>query len=120
MSFRQLLDAGVIIAGGTDYTSSDSGDPLINFYTAVTRKSPYGVAEEWNGQEKITREEALRMLTLDAAYAAFEEDIKGSIEAGKLADVVVLSQDIMKIDEEEILNTEVLMTILDGKIIYSK
>jgi len=60
------------------------------------------------------------MLTLDAAYAAFEEDIKGSIEAGKLADVVVLSQDIMKIDEEEILNTEVLMTILDGKIIYSK
>ena len=60
------------------------------------------------------------MLTLDAAYAAFEEDIKGSIETGKLADVVVLSQDIMKIDEEEILNTEVLMTILDGKIIYSK
>lgn len=118
--FRQLLDAGVIIAGGTDTPASDDGNPLINFYTAVTRKSPYGVPEEWYGKEKITREEALRMLTIDAAYAAFEEDIKGSIEAGKLADAVVLSQDIMKIDEEEILNTEVLMTILDGKIIYSK
>lgn len=71
-------------------------------------------------RKKSQGKKALRMLTLDAAYAAFEEDIKGSIEAGKLADVVVLSQDIMKIDEEEILNTEVLMTILDGKIIYSK
>ena len=120
LPFRQLLDAGVIIAGGTDTPASDNGDPIINFYTAVARKSPYGVPEEWYGQEKVTREEALRMLTLDAAYAAFEEDIKGSIEAGKLADLVVLSQDIMKINEEEILNTEVLMTILDGKIIYSK
>ena len=60
------------------------------------------------------------MLTLDAAQAAFEEDIKGSIETGKLADLAVLSQDIMSVDEEEILNTEVLMTILDGKIIYSR
>ncbi len=120
LPFRQLLDAGVIIAGGTDYTSSDSGNPIENFYTAVTRKSPYGVAEEWHGQEKVTREEALRMLTLDAAYAAFEEDTKGSIEAGKLADLTVLSQDIMSIDEEEILNTVALMTILDGKIIYSR
>lgn len=120
LPFRQLLDAGVIIAGGTDTPASDDGNPFINFYTAVARKSPYGVPEEWHGKEKVTREEALRMLTIDAAYAAFEEDIKGSIEAGKLADLVVLSQDIMKIDEEEILNTEVLMTILDGKIIYSK
>jgi len=120
LPFRQLLDAGVIIAGGTDYTSSDSGNPFINFYCAVTRKSPFGVSEEWQGQEKVTREEALRMLTIDAAYAAFEENIKGSIEAGKLADLAVLSQDIMSVDEEEILNTEVLMTILDGKIIYNK
>jgi hypothetical protein len=60
------------------------------------------------------------MLTLDAAYSAFEEDAKGSIKVGKLADIVVLDQDIMKIDEEQILKTEVLMTILDGKIIYSK
>jgi predicted amidohydrolase YtcJ len=118
--FRQLLDAGVMVAGGTDNPASDSGNPFINFYAAVTRKSPYGVPQEWYGQEKVTREEALRMLTLDAAYAAFEEATKGSIKVGKLADVVVLNQNIMKIDEEQILKTEVLMTILDGKIIYRR
>ncbi len=120
LPLRRLLDAGAIIAGGTDYTSSDSGDPLINFYAAVTRKSPYGVPKALNERERVTRDEALRMLTLDAAYAAYEENIKGSIQAGKLADLVVLSKDIMKIDEEEILKTEVSMTILNGKIIYQK
>ena len=120
LPFRQLLDAGVIIAGGTDYTASDSGNPIINFYCAVTRRSPFGVPKEFYGKEKVTREEALRMSTLDAAYAAFEENIKGSIEAGKLADLVVLNQDLMKINEEQILNTEVLMTILDGRIIFSR
>jgi len=118
--FRQLLDAGVVVAGGTDSPASDTGNPLFNFYAAVTRKSPYGVPQEWYGLEKVTREEALRMLTLDAAYAAFEEEVKGSIKAGKLADIVVLDQDIMTIDEEKILNTTVIMTILDGKIIYGK
>jgi predicted amidohydrolase YtcJ len=118
--FRQLLDAGVKIAAGTDTPASDTGNPFFNFYAAVTRKSPFGVAEEWYGQEKVSREEALRMMTLDAAFAAFEEKIKGSIEAGKLADLAVLSQDILTIDETRILDTEVLMTILDGKIIYSR
>jgi len=117
---RQLLDKGVIVAGGTDNPASDDGNPLVNFYTAVTRKSPYGVSEEWYNREKITRDEALRIITLNAAYAAFEEDIKGSLETGKLADIAVLDKDIMSIDEEEILNTEALMTILGGKIIYSK
>jgi hypothetical protein len=78
------------------------------------------VPKEFYGKEKVTREEALRMFTLDAAYAAFEENIKASIEAGKLADLVVLNQDLMKINEEQILNTEVFMTILDGKIIFSR
>jgi len=117
---RDLLDAGVRVCGGTDCPASDSGNPLFNFYAAVTRKSPFGVPDEWYGRQKITREEALRMLTLDAAYAAFEEDIKGSLEVGKLADLVVLDKDIMSIDEEEILNTEIVMTILDGKIIYQR
>ncbi len=118
--FRQLLDAGAIVAGGTDSPASDTGNPFFNFYAAVTRKSPYGVPQEWYGQEKVSREEALRMLTLDAAYAAFEEEVKGSIKTGKLADLVVLDQDIMKIDEEKILGTKVLMTILDGKTIYGE
>ena len=99
---------------------ADSGNPIINFYAAVTRKSPFGVPNEWYGRQKVTREEALRILTVNAAYASFEEDKKGSLEAGKLADLVVLSQDIMTIPEDEILKTEVVMTVLDGKIIYSR
>jgi hypothetical protein len=117
---RELLDSGAVVAGGTDCPASDSGNPLVNFYTAVTRKSPFGVPNEWYGRQKITREEALRMLTADAAYAAFKEDSIGSLEAGKLADLVVLDQDIMKIDAERILDTKVVMTILDGKIIYRR
>ncbi len=117
---RKLLDAGVRIAGGTDCPASDSGDPLLNFYAAVTRRSPYGVPQEWYGQQKISREEALRLLTIDAAYAAFEEDLKGSIKVGKLADVVVLNQDITNVREDQLLKTEVLMTVLDGKIIYAR
>jgi len=117
---RDFLDAGVVVTGGTDCPASDNGNPLFNFYTAVTRKSPFGVPDEWYGKQKISREEALRILTLSPAYAAFEEEKKGSLEAGKLADLAVLSQDIMTISEQEILNTEVVMTILDGKVIYSK
>jgi predicted amidohydrolase YtcJ len=118
--FRRLLDAGVKIAAGTDTPASDSGNPIINFYAAIARKSPFGVSEEWYGNEKVTREEALRMMTVDAAYAAFEENSKGSIENGKLADIIVLSHNIMEIEEEKILNTKVVMTILNGRIIYSK
>jgi predicted amidohydrolase YtcJ len=117
---RDLLDSGAVIAGGTDCPASDSGNPILNFYAAVARKSPFGVPEEWFGRQKITREEALRILTISAAYAAFEEGKKGSLEAGKLADLAVLDRDIMTIDEAQILNTEVIMTILDGKIIYSR
>jgi predicted amidohydrolase YtcJ len=120
LAVRDFLDAGVVVPGGTDCPASDNGNPLFNFYTAVTRKSPFGVPDEWYGKQKISREEALRMLTIDAAYAAFEEGKKGSLEAGKLADLVVLSKDIMTVSEDEILTTEVVMTILDGKIIYSK
>jgi predicted amidohydrolase YtcJ len=68
----------------------------------------------------LSREEALRMFTLDAAYAAFEEDIKGSITPGKLADFAVLSKDIMTVPPPEILETEVLMTLLGGKVVYEK
>jgi predicted amidohydrolase YtcJ len=117
---RDLLDAGAVIAAGTDCPASDSGNPVLNFYAAVTRKSPFGVPQEWYGRQKVTREEALRLMTIDAAYAAFEENKKGSLEAGKLADLAVLDRDIMRIDEERIPGAEVVMTVLDGKIIYSK
>jgi predicted amidohydrolase YtcJ len=68
----------------------------------------------------MTREQALRSYNLDAAYGAFEEDIKGSITVGKLADFTIYSQDLMTVAEEEFLNTEIAMTIFDGKVVYSK
>ena len=68
----------------------------------------------------MTREQALRSYTLDCAYAAFEEDIKGSLSSGKLADIVVLSKDIMTAPDEEILNTRVVYTIVGGKMLYER
>jgi predicted amidohydrolase YtcJ len=70
--------------------------------------------------QKMTREEALRSYTLNAAYAAFQEDILGSLEKGKLGDITVLSKDIMTIPEDEILNTEVLYTIVGGKVLFKQ
>ncbi|MEK6570613.1 MAG: amidohydrolase family protein, partial [Bacteroidota bacterium] len=74
----------------------------------------------WYANEKMTRDEALKAFTIWAAYGAFEEDLKGSIEVGKLADLVVLSKDIMKVEPKEIIDTEVLMTILGGKVVYER
>ncbi|MBT8264127.1 MAG: amidohydrolase family protein, partial [Muriicola sp.] len=71
-------------------------------------------------EQKMTREQALKSYTLDAAYGAFEEDIKGSITVGKLADFTVYSQDLMTVTEEEFLNTEIAMTIFNGNVVYSK
>jgi predicted amidohydrolase YtcJ len=89
---------------------------LASFYAAVARKTREG--EIFTPEQRLTREEALRSYTLDNAYAAFEEDIKGSITPGKLADIVVLSKDIMTIPEDEILETRVVMTILGGEVRY--
>jgi hypothetical protein len=89
-------------------------------YSAVTRKS---VADKtgnaWLQDESLSIEKAIECYTLSAAYASFEEDIKGSLKEGKLADIVVLSKNIFTIPEEEILNSEVVFTILGGKIIHS-
>jgi len=92
-------------------------DPIASYHAAVTRQLPDG-AFFYPGQV-MTREEALRARTLDAAYAAFEEDIKGSLEAGKLADVTVLSKDILTVPDDEILDTRVLYTIVGGEVRYS-
>jgi len=115
--WRKLMDAGAIIANGTDAPVEDV-DPLANFYAAITRRLPDGSAF-YPGQ-CMTREEALRSYTINCAYAAFEEDIKGSITPGKLADITVLSRDIMTIPPDEILKTEVVYTIVGGRIMYRK
>lgn len=117
-AFRSLLDSGAMIAFGTDWPV-DSLNPMKGLYAAVTRQSLRGEPEGgWHPEQCLTIEEALRLYTLGSAYASFEEGIKGSLEVGKLADMVVLSQDILTIPPQGIMETEAAMTILGGAIIY--
>lgn len=118
--WQSLLNSGARIVNGTD-APIEPVNPIACFYASVTRKTLKGEPEGgYEPKEKMTREQALRSYTLDAAYGAFEEKIKGSIEPGKLADFTVFSADLMTIPEEEILKTEVMMTIVGGKIAYQK
>jgi predicted amidohydrolase YtcJ len=115
--WRSLLDTGAVIASGTDVPVEDV-DPIPNFDAAVTRRMSTG--EVFYGDQSMTPEEALRAMTIDAAYAAFEEDIKGSLEVGKLADITVLSADILTIPAEQIPETVVLYTIVGGDVKYRR
>ena len=116
--WRNLIDLGVIIAGGSD-APVEIGDPLIEFYAAVARKDLDGFySEGWHLEQAVTRKEALKMFTIWPAFAAFQEDIKGTIEVGKLADLTVFSKDIMKVPEEEIIKTQAVMTIVNGQIVF--
>jgi hypothetical protein len=118
--WQKLLRSGARIANGSD-APVESVNPLWGFYAAVTRQDHHGQPSGgWYPDQRMTRQEALRSFTLDAAYAAFEENIKGSLEKGKLADMVVLSKDIMTIPASEILQTRVVMTIVGGRIIYEQ
>jgi len=114
--WRKLLESGAIICNGTD-APVENVDPIKNYYATVTRKLSDGTT--FYPDQKLTRMEALQTYTINGAYAAFEENIKGSLKKGKLADITILSQDILTVPDEEILNTKVLMTIVGGKILYS-
>jgi predicted amidohydrolase YtcJ len=117
-AWQSLLKSGAIICGGSD-APVERGEPMIEFYAAVTRKSIKGESSDgWHPEQAVSREQALKMFTTSAAYAAFEEQDKGSIEAGKLADLTVLSKDIMKIPDPEILTTTCAMTVIGGVIVY--
>jgi predicted amidohydrolase YtcJ len=111
--WRALIDSGAVIANGTD-TPVEDVDPIASFYASVARRTADGTT--FYPEQAMTREEALRSYTLNGAYAAFEEDLKGSITPGKLADVVVLSKDIMKVPEAEIPTAKVVLTVLGGKV----
>jgi predicted amidohydrolase YtcJ len=113
--WRDLLDSGAVIAGGTD-VPVEAVDPIRDYHAAVTRQMNNDAL--FYPQQSMTRVEALRSRTLAAAYAAFEEDIKGSLEPGKLADITVLSKDILEVSAEEILDTRVLYTIVGGEVRY--
>ena len=115
--WRKLMDGGAVIPNGTD-VPVEPIDPISCFYATVTRKMADGTP--FFPDQKMTRLEALRSYTINGAYAAFEEAIKGSLAPGKLADITVLSRDILTCPEEEIRDTEVLHTIVGGEILYSK
>lgn len=118
-AWRSLIDSGSIIAGGSD-APVEVGDPRIEFYAAVTRKDLKGFSNEnWYPEEKVTRQEALKMFTIWPAYAAFQETETGSIEVGKAADFTVFKTDIMTADPEDILTADVAMTIVNGRKVYS-
>jgi len=116
-AWRSLLDSRAVVANGTD-APVENLSPIECFYASVTRKLADGTA--FFPEQRMTRHEALRSYTLDAAYAAFEEDLKGSLTPGKLADVVVLSKDVLTVPAEEILGAEVLYTIVGGRVLYRK
>jgi len=117
-AWQSFLKQGSIICGGSD-APVERGEPVIEFYAAVARKSIKGQSGEgWHPEQAVSREQALKMFTIWPAYAEFEENDKGSIEVGKLADFTVLSRDIMKISEPEILKTRSEATIIGGEIVY--
>ncbi len=113
--WRKLLDSGAIISNGTD-APVEHIDPIACYYSAVTRKLSDGTS--FYPDQKMTRMEALESYTINGAYSGFEENIKGSLKPGKLADITVLSKDILTIPENEILSTKVLYTIVGGKVLY--
>jgi len=117
-AFRSILDSGATLAFGTDWTVAPL-NPILSVYAAVTRRTLDGKNPKgWVPNQKISVEEAVRAYTLGSAYAEFQETRKGSISVGKLADVVILSRDIFKIDPKEIESVKVQMTIVDGRVVY--
>lgn len=118
-AWRKVIDSGAIVPCGSDFPVEEI-NPMLGVYAAVTRRSPSGWPgpEGWMPGECMTRQEVIRGFTILAAYAAFQEDILGSIETGKLADIVVMSKDVLTVPAKEILDATPVYTIVGGKIRY--
>jgi hypothetical protein len=117
-AWRSLLATGVIIPAGSDFPV-ESPDPLRGFYAAVTRQDLNGQPDSgWYPAQRMTREEALKAFTLWPAVASFRETRGGTLEKGKWADFVVLSNDIMRCAPSDLLRTDVLMTVVGGRVVY--
>lgn len=124
-AFRSLIEGGATMSFGSDWPGTNASyypiNPLLGIYAAVTRQTLSGQPPAgWFPEQRVTMEEAIRFFTLANAYATFEENIKGSLKEGKLADVVVLDRDILSRPPKELLETQVLYTIFDGRIVYEK
>ena len=119
-AWQTLIKLGVHLASGSDFPV-ELANPIDGFYAAVTRQDKQGKpAGGWFPDQRLSREEALRSFTLEGAFAAFEETTRGSLEVGKLADLVILSADIMTIPAPEILKTRATMTVVGGKIVHQQ
>ena len=113
--FRSMAESGALIMNGTDPPVEEIS-PIASFHCSITRELSDGSI--FQPEQRLTREQALQSYTINNAFAAFEEDLKGSITPGKLADITVLSKDIMTVPENEILDTEIVYTILGGEVVY--
>ena len=119
-AWESFIKSGVVVPGGSD-APVERGEPMIEFYAAVARKDQKGFSTTgWHPEEAVNRAQALKMFTLWPAYAAFEEKLRGSIETGKLADLTILSGDIMTIPESEILRTQCVMTVINGEVVFER
>ncbi len=119
-AWRSFLDADMVIPCGSDFPV-ESNDPMLGIYAAVTRQDPSGNPEGgWFPEQRMTIEEAIKGFTIWAAYGAFQEDVLGSIEVGKLADLTVLDKDILTVEPKEFLTTKAVYTIVGGEIRYSR
>ncbi|HEX6732912.1 MAG TPA: amidohydrolase family protein, partial [Pyrinomonadaceae bacterium] len=124
-AFKSIQKSGAVLSFGTDWPGTSASEypinPMLGLYAAVTRQTLGGEPKSgWFPDERISMEDAIRAYTYNTAYANFEETIKGSIEVGKLADLTVLSKNLLKIPSKELLTTQVLYTIVNGRIVYQK
>lgn len=117
-AWRSFLDAGGVIAGGSD-APVERGDPLIEFYAAISRRALDGFqGRDWGDGQKLSRAEALRLFTAAAAFASFQENDLGTIEPGKRADFTAFSADIMSVPEADILKAKAVLTVVDGAVVF--
>jgi len=114
--WQDLMDAGAIIANGTDAPVEDV-DPIASYYSTVSRRMNNGLV--LNAEQRMSRMDALKSYTINNAFAGFQEDIKGSLTVGKLGDITVLDRDILTVDEDDIPNIEIVYTIIGGEVMYS-
>jgi hypothetical protein len=119
-AWKRLEEAGIHLASGTD-SPIETMNPLMNVYASVTRKDPDGNPPGgWRPDQNLSVDTALRMVTIEGAYATGEEDVKGSIEVGKLADMAMLSHDPFQVEPDAIKDIEVLWTMVGGDVVFEK
>jgi hypothetical protein len=118
--WQRLIKSGVVLANGSDFPVEEP-NPMLGFYAAITRQDPKGHPPGgWMPEERLSREEMLKSFTFNAAYAAHAENDLGSLEVGKLADMVLLDKNVMTIEPAEILSTRPLLTIIGGEVVYER